>query len=180
MGVPETGRAPSLHDVVPFPKNLTALPKKLLQRFGRTAGQYAAPDLHLMIQPGVIHHLQNRMDGACLRVVSTVYQAAHASMNGRSSAHGAGFNCSKQLAVAEPVITDVSPRFAQRHDLSMSGRIAVGEVTIPSAPNHASCAHYDRPYRHFSCLQGALSAAQGFFHPQFVHLKKFSVPVVSC
>ena len=65
-----------------------------------------------MIQTGVIHHLQSRMDGTCLRVIGTVYQAAEAGMNCRSRAHRARFNCSKQFAVGEPVITDVSSGLA--------------------------------------------------------------------
>src|SRR5208282_1128819 len=55
---------------------LTTLPKKLLHHFRRTSGQHPAPDLHPVIQAGVIHHLQNRMDGASLRVVGAVHQAA--------------------------------------------------------------------------------------------------------
>ncbi len=100
------------------------MPEKFLHHLCRASGQYAAPDLHLMIQTGVICHLQNRMDRACLRVVGTVYQAADAGMNGRSRAHGARLNCSKQFAVAESVITEVSSRLAQCHDFSVGGWIA--------------------------------------------------------
>ena len=121
-----------------------------------------------MIQTGVIHHLQNRMDGACLRVVCTIYQTADASMNCRSRAHGAGFNCSKQFAVDEPVVTDVSSRLAQGHDFSMSGWIVVGEVAIPSSSNHAPFAHHDGPHRNFACFQRTLGAAEGLLHPKFV------------
>jgi hypothetical protein len=89
-------------------------------------------------------------------------------MNCCSRAHGARLNCSKQLAVAEPVVAEVSSCLAQRHDFSMSRRIAVDEVAIPSSSNHASFAHHDRSHRHFARLQRALGAAQGFFHPKFV------------
>jgi hypothetical protein len=111
-----------------------------------------------MIQTGVIRHLQNRMDGACLRVVGAEYQAAEVGMNGRSGAHGARLNCSKQFAVAKPVIPDVSSCLAQRHDFRMGGGIAVGEVAIPASPNHAPCAHNDRTHRHFAGLECALGA----------------------
>jgi len=121
-----------------------------------------------MIQTGVIHHLQNRMDGACFRVLGTIHQAADAGVNCRSRAHGARLNCSKQFAVDEPVVTDVSSRLAERHDFSVSGWIVVGEVAIPSSSNHAPCAHYDCSHRHFARLQRAFGAAQGFFHPKFV------------
>src|SRR6266481_5154696 len=115
-----------------------------------------------MIQTGVIHHLQNRMDGARLRIVGTVYQAADAGMNGRSRAHGARLNCSKQFAVDEPVVTDVSSRLAQRDDFSVSGWIVVGEVAIPSSSNHAPLAHHDGSHWHFACFQRTLGAAESF------------------
>ena len=124
-----------------------------------------------MIQTGVIHHLQNRMDGARLRVIGTVHQAVDAGMNCRSRAHGARLNCSKQFAVDEPVVTDVSSRLAQRDDFSVSGWIAVGEVAIPSSSNHAPCAHHDRSHRHFASLERALGAAESFLHPKFVRRK---------
>ncbi len=108
------------------------------------------------------------MDGACLRVVGAVHQAADAGMDSRSRAHGARLNCSKQFAVAEPVITGVSSSIAQRHDFSVSGWIAVGEVVIPPSPNHAPSAHHDRSHWNFARLKGALGATQGFFHPEFV------------
>jgi hypothetical protein len=124
-----------------------------------------------MIQTGVIHHLQNRMDGACLRVIGTVHQAADAGMDGRSRAHGARLNCGKQLAVDEPVVTDVSSRLAQRDDFCVSGWIAVCEVTIPSSSNHAPFAHRDRSHRHFASLERAPGAAESFLHPKFVRRK---------
>jgi len=121
-----------------------------------------------MIQTGVIRHLQNRMDSACLRVIGTVHQAADAGMNGRSRAHGTRLNCSKQFAVDEPVVTDVSSRLAQRHNFSMSGWIVVAEVAIPSSSHHAPFAYHDGSHRHFACLQRALGAAEGLLHPKFV------------
>ena len=124
-----------------------------------------------MIQAGVIHHLQNRMDSACLRVIGTIHQATDTGMNCRSRAHGARLNCSKQFAVAQPVITEVSSRLAQRHDFSMSGWIVISEVAIPSSSNHAPCAHNDGSYGHFARLQCALGAAQGFFHAKFIGRK---------
>ncbi len=112
-----------------------------------------------MIQAGVIHHLQNRMDSACLRVIGTIHQATDTGMNCRSRAHGARLNCSKQFAVAEPVVTEVSSRLAQRHDFSMRGWIVVGEVAIPSSSHDAPFAHHHRSYRNFAGIECALGAA---------------------
>jgi hypothetical protein len=160
-------------------RQLTALSEKFLHHLCRTSSQHPAPDFHLMIQTGVIHHLQNRMDSACLRVVGTIHQAADAGMNRRSRAHGTRLNCSKQFAVAEPVVTDVSPRLTQRHDFRVSGWIAVDEIAIPSSSNHTPFAHHDRSHWYFARLQCAPGAAEGFFHPRFVRRKIVSGKFVS-
>src|ERR1700676_3110032 len=112
-----------------------------------------------MIQTGVIHHLQNRVDGACLRVIGTIHQAADAGMNCRPRAHGARLNCSKQFAVDEAVVTEVSSRLAQGHDFSVSGWIVVGEGAIPSSPTPAPCAPPARPPRPSARLERSLGAA---------------------
>jgi hypothetical protein len=121
-----------------------------------------------MIQAGVIDHLENRMDGSSLWVVGTIHQAAEASMHGRSRAHRARLNCSKQFAVAEPMIPQASSRLAQGHDFGMCGGVVIAEVAIPSPSYDASFAHHDGSNRHLACLQCALRAAKGFFHPKFV------------
>ncbi len=121
-----------------------------------------------MIQTWVIHHLQNRMDGACLRVVGTVHQAPDARMNCRSRAHGARLNCSKQFAVAQPVVTEVTSCLAQGHNFSMCGWIVLGEIAIPSPSHYAPGTYHDCSYRHFTHLQRALRTAEGFFHPELI------------
>jgi hypothetical protein len=121
-----------------------------------------------MIQTGAIHHLQKRMDGTRFGIVGAVHQAPDARMNCRSRTHGARLNCSKQFAVAKPVVTEVSSRFAQRHDFRVRARIVVGKVAIPASSHYATGAHHHCSYRHFARLQGALRAAQGFFHPKLI------------
>ncbi len=121
-----------------------------------------------MVQTGVIYDPQNRMDSACLRVVGTVYQAADPSMNGRSRTHGARLNCSKQFAVAQSVVTQLSTRLAQCHNLSMGSCVVVGQIAIPSPPHHLPGAHHDRSHRYLSLSQRALRTAQGLFHPELV------------
>jgi hypothetical protein len=50
----------------------------------------------------------------------------------------------------------------------MSARIGVGEVAVPAASYDPAGEHYDCTHRDFACGQGALGAAQSFFHPEFV------------
>jgi hypothetical protein len=121
-----------------------------------------------MIQAGVVHHLQVRMNGTCLRVIGAVDQAADAGMNRRSRTHYARLNCSKQFAVAESVITEVSSRFTQRHDFGVRGGIVLCDIAIPASSDHAAVADHDRSHRHFVDLEGALRAAESFFHPKLV------------
>ena len=118
-----------------------------------------------MVQTGVIYHLKNRMDGASLRIVRSIHQAAKAGMHRRSRAHGARLNCNKEFTVAETVITDGSSSLPEGQYFGMSRGIAVGNIAIPASSYHFPGAHHDRSYGDFPCFQGTLSAAQGFVHP---------------
>jgi hypothetical protein len=89
-------------------------------------------------------------------------------MHGSSRAHGARLNCNKQFAAAEPVITEVSSRFAQRHDFGMGGRIGIGEIAIPSSPKDAPFADNHCSHGHLVGVEGSLGATQGLLHPKFV------------
>ncbi len=89
-------------------------------------------------------------------------------MDRRSRTHGARFNCSKQFAVAEPVITEVLSGLAEGDDFGVGGGIVVGEIAIPSAAHHAPVADDYRSDGDFAGVERALGAAQGFEHPEFV------------
>ena len=149
-------------------RRLTALPEKFLEQFGGTSGEYSAGDVNPMIQAGVVYQLQNRMDGSRLRVVGTVDQAADAGMNRGSRAHRARFNCSKQIAVGEAVVTEVSSGFAQGRNFSVCGGVVVSEIAIPSAANDVAGANDDGADGYFVGVEGALGATKRLFHPEFV------------
>lgn len=121
-----------------------------------------------MIQLRVIQHLQDRMNGTRLRVVRTVYQAAYPCMNQRARAHGARFNCSKQFTVAQTMVTYVGTCVSQRDDFCMGCGIVVGEIAIPPPADHPTFTDDDCPHWYFSHRKSALSAAQGFFHGDFI------------
>jgi len=105
------------------------------------------------------------MNGSCLWVICTVYQATNAGVDQGSRTHRARFNCSKQVALSETVITQVRACFAQRDDLGMSGWIAVRKVAIPPAADNTTTVHDYRPHGHLSDLQCSLGRAQCLFHP---------------
>ena len=108
------------------------------------------------------------MDGSRLGIVRTIHQAADTGVNQCSRTHHARFNCSKQLAVAQSVIPEVSPSFTQGHDFGVGGGIAVGEVAVPASSDDAATMDDDGPDRDFASFESALRRAQGFFHPEFV------------
>lgn len=108
------------------------------------------------------------MDCSGLGVVRAVYEAADAGVNERARTHGARLNCSKELAVSETVVTEVLTGFAEGNDFGVSGRVVVGEVAIPAAPDDAIAVHDDGSHGDFASLECALGRAQSLLHPEFV------------
>jgi hypothetical protein len=108
------------------------------------------------------------MDGTSLRIFRSVHKARDTRVNCGSRAHRARFNCSKQLAVAKPVITDVSSSLAEGDNFGVCGRIAIRQVAVPASSDDATGADDDRSYRDFARFESPLCATQGFFHPQLV------------
>ena len=121
-----------------------------------------------MVQLRVVQDLHNGRDRACLRIVRAIYQALDASMHQSAGAHGARFNCNKEFAVSQTVVTNGCTGFAQGHDLSVSSRIRTRNIAIPSAPHDTTIANHNRAYRNFPGFERALGAAQSFLHPEFV------------
>ena len=113
----------------------------------------------------MIQDLHHRTHGAGFWIVRAIYEALDARMHHRAGAHGARFNCNKQFAVSQAMITDVRARFAQRNDFRMRGGIGIGDIAIPSAADDFSATNDNGAYRDFANLQRSLGAAEGFFHP---------------
>jgi hypothetical protein len=147
---------------------LATFSKKLLQDFRGPAGQHAAANLHLVIQAWVIDHPKHGVHGASFRVIGAIDQAANARVNHRPRAHGARLNCSKEFAVDQPVVAEVSTGISQGQNLSMCSWVIVGEVAIPTPAYDSTFANQDGAHRHLSDLQSALRAAEGFFHPELI------------
>ncbi len=99
------------------------------------------------------------MDGPGFRIVRTIHQALDARMNHRTRAHGARFNCNKQLTLSQTMVAQGRSGFAQRYDLGVRGRIGIRNILVPSSSNNFSLTNHDSPDRDFSHFQGALRAA---------------------
>jgi hypothetical protein len=142
--------------------------KEPLQQFGATACQDSAADFYFVIQLRVIQHLHYGLHRARFGIVRAVDQAPDPGVHQRSSAHRARFNCSKQVAVGQPMIPYGCARLAQGNDLGMGRRIALGDVAIPAAADDASLAHDYGSDGDFAGFECALRGAESFFHPQFI------------
>jgi hypothetical protein len=89
-------------------------------------------------------------------------------MHHGAGAHGARFNCNKQVASGEAMVAERGTGFAQGYDFSVSGGIVVGDVAVPSAADDALIMDDYGSDGDFSGFEGALGGAQGFLHPEFV------------
>jgi hypothetical protein len=141
-----------------------------LQHFGASARKHAAPDLYSVVQLRMIQHLHHGPNRSSLGIVRAVNQALDAGMDQSSGTHCARFNCSKELAVGQSVITHGGTSITQRHNLSMCRRIAIADVAIPSSACDAPFAHHDCAHRHLARFQRTLGATQSFLHKKFIVL----------
>jgi hypothetical protein len=121
-----------------------------------------------MVQAGVIQDLHHRTDGTSLGVIRAVNQAFQPGVHQSASAHGARFNCSKQFTAFQTMVDESGTGLSQGHDLSVSSRIGIGEVAVPSASNDLAVVNNNRADRNFSGLERALGGAESFFHEKFV------------
>ena len=102
------------------------------------------------------------------RIVGAVDQTLDPRMNDCARAHRTRFNCNKQFAVSEAVVTKGCPGFTQGEEFRMGAGIGVGDVAIPSATNDVASMNDHGADGNFICFEGTLGAAEGLFHPEFV------------
>jgi hypothetical protein len=151
-------------------QRLTTALKERLQHFGASACENAAPDLHSVVQLRMIQHLHHGPNCASLGIVRAVNQALDAGVGQSPGTHCARFNCSKELAVGQSVITHGGTSITQRHNLSMRRGIAVADVAIPSLACDAPVTYHDCTHWNFARFQSALGATQSFLHKKFIVL----------
>ncbi len=131
-------------------QRLATVSKERLQHLCAPAGKHSAANFNPMIQLRMIYDLHHRLDRAGFRILRSVNQPPNARMHQRSCAHRARFNCSKQLALAQTMVTNGSTGLAQRNDLGVSRRIAVSNVAVPPAAHDAPLAHHNSPHGNFA------------------------------
>jgi len=116
----------------------------------------------------VIDNLQDRMNGPGFGVIGAIHQASDAGVNQRTGTHGTGLNCSKERALAQAMITDVSSGFAQGDDLGVGRGVIVGEVAIPAAADDLPVADDDGADGNLARVERALGGTESLFHAEFV------------
>jgi hypothetical protein len=116
----------------------------------------------------MIDHAENGMNRSSFGIVRSVYEAANAGMNERSRTHYARLNCSKEFAVDQTMITEVSSGFAQGGDLGVSGGIAIDDIAIPASSDDAPREYDDGSDWNLTGFECALGGAESFFHPELV------------
>jgi hypothetical protein len=121
-----------------------------------------------MVQLRVIYDLYHRTHCACFWIIRAVNEALDASVHHSAGAHRARFNCNKQLAVSQTVVTHGRPRLSEGDDFGMSGGVEVGDVAIPSTAYDSSLEDDDSSHGNLIHFEGAPRAAESFFHPEFV------------
>jgi hypothetical protein len=66
------------------------------------------------------------------------------------------------------MVAQVGASLPEGDHFGMGGGIAVGEIAIPSSPDHLAVTDDHCSHRDFSYLQRALRATKGFLHVEFV------------
>ena len=89
-------------------------------------------------------------------------------MHHGAGAHRARFNCSKQVALFQAVVTNGCTGLAQGNDLGMGAGVGVCEIAVPAAAHNLTVIYHDRAYWHLPGIQRSLGGAESFLHPEFV------------
>jgi len=110
-------------------------------------------------------------------VVGSVHQTLDSCMNQRAGAHGARFNCNKQFAVSQTMVTQRGTCLTQSDDLGVSRGIGVGDIAIPSASDDFALMNDNCADGNFSGFERSLGGAERFFHEEFVRGGRWSFVV---
>lgn len=116
----------------------------------------------------MIYDLHHGVHRASLWIIRAVDQAFDAGMYHSAGAHGTRLNCNKEIAISQAMVTNRRTCVSQRNHFRVSGGIAIGDVAVPAAADDVSIAYNDCAYGNLVHFQGALGAAEGLFHPEFV------------
>jgi hypothetical protein len=122
----------------------------------------------LVIQLRVVQDFHHRMNRAGFWIVRPIYQALQSRMNQCSGTHRARFNCNKQFAVSQPMVTEVRTGLAEGNDFGMGAGVVICDIAIPASSHDLPIANNDSAHGDFAHFQGTLGGTESVFHPKFV------------
>ena len=121
-----------------------------------------------MVQSRVVQHFHDGMNRTRFRIIRAIDQPLQTGMNHRARAHRAWLNCSKQLALAQTMVTDVFTGFAKGYDFGVSGGIGLRNISVPPSAYNPAVTYDHGSYRYLAGFHRTLGRAEGLLHPEFV------------
>src|SRR5271157_328260 len=147
---------------------LALFPEERLHQVHAARGQNSRDDLYLVVELGMVEHLQHGMHRSGFRVFRAIDQAPDARVRDGASAHGAGLDSHVEIAIEQAIVADGFSSFAQCKYFSVRCRIVAGERTVAPTAYNVSAVHDHCPDGNFAHREGALRLAQRFLHPELV------------
>src|SRR5271157_1131274 len=148
--------------------SLAPFPEERLHQVHAARGQNSRTDLYLVVELGMVEHLQHGMHRSGLGVFRAIDQAPDSRVRDGAGAHGAGLDSHVEIAIEQTIVAEGFSSFAQGEYFGVPCRIVGCERAVESAAYESSAVHDDRPDGNFAHRQGALCLAQRFFHPELV------------
>ena len=146
----------------------TLVLKKSFQQMGAVRCQHAALHLCLVVQTRVAKQIHHRTRSAGFGFRRAKHHPAHAGVEQRAAAHGAGLQRDIQRAVAQAVIAHGAGTCAQRVHFGMGGGVEAGQRRVAAGGDHLARAHQHCAHGHFAGCSSGLCLRQRQLHEGFV------------
>lgn len=144
-----------------------ALPSRceeILQQCGGFLRANSGPYFDAMIQARMIKNGKARSHRATLRIIRAVDEALDARLYHGSGAHCTRLNRHVQRSAWQPIISDCLRGLAERENLGMRRRIAVGDGTVTRSPHNSMIDHNDRAHGYLSSVGRGAGLCECLLH----------------
>ena len=137
--------------------------EKPAQQLAALVREHATRDIDAMVVAFVLQHVEHAAGRAGLRIGRAVDHARDARMHDRTGAHHAGLERHVQRRSWKAIVAAVPAGIAQRLHFRMRGRIAEGDVAIPTFADDFAVLHDNSADRHLAVAR--LRMARKFERP---------------
>ena len=139
--------------------------EEVVQQRRRLGGEHAGHDLGPVVEAAVADHVPERADGAQLVVVRPEDEAVDPGEHEGAGAHRARLEGDDEGAAGEPPLTAGGGGGAQRDDLGVPGRVALGLAGVAArADDRAGLVEHDGADRYVVTGEGGLRLGEGEAH----------------